>query len=677
MTTTKHRFLIGAMAMLIALTCLFAAKPQEAQAATTTDTVAVVGTYDYTKANAVLTEVNKQRSKAGVSKLTMDQTLTEEAMKRAAELSVYYDTKHTRPDGSSWNTEYSHLGSYSGENYGMGYSNALAAVNSWMSSSRQKKDMLDSRYTATGIGCFTNNGVTYWVQVYSNSSAKGDMKSGSKDVRVVMNVSPDKQKSLTLSSSSRQLKVGESTIVNAYLKNRGNAKSTSALDASRLTWSSSNPSVASVSSSGEVTAKSAGNVKITAKTSKGTISASTTIKVIAPSTSISKCTITLSQTLYTYDGKAKKPSVSVKYGSQSLRPGVDYTVSYSNNVNAGTGRVTIKGKGNYTGSVTKSFTIKKMATSLSQCSVSLSQTDYTYDGNAKKPKVTVKYGSKTLKSGTDYTVSYTNNVNVGTGRVTITGKGSYAGRVLKTFTIKNARTSLSQCTVSLSQTSYTYDGKAKTPMVTVKYGSKTLRSGTDYTVSYKNNINSGTASVVVSGKGNYSGTKTVSFKINSKPSSGVSSSESTAKQSEEVIDEQQETTTDEQQETTTDETVTVEAAEISSADRKANPAPITEKDPFGLQVKSDIQGTLTVFFSSVSGASGYEVMYSEDANFSEEASHHTGMVKVKGSSSTEFRLAGLSQGKTYYVKVRSYTDAANGNITRSEWGSTVSVKIMK
>lgn len=76
-------------------------------------------------------------------------------------------------------------------------------------------------------------------------------------------------------------------------------------------------------------------------------------------TPISKCTVTLSQTTFTYDGRAKTPTVTVKYGSTLLRNGIDYTVSYRNNIEAGTASAIISGYDNFNGSVTKTFTIKK------------------------------------------------------------------------------------------------------------------------------------------------------------------------------------------------------------------------------------------------------------------------------------------------------------------------------
>ncbi len=148
--------------------------------------------------------------------------------------------------------------------------------------------------------------------------------------------------------------------------------------------------------------------------------------------------------------------------------------------------------------------------SISKASVTLSTSTYAYDGKAKKPGVTVKLNGKTLKNGTDYTVSYSNNTKVGTAKVTITGKGNYTGSVSKTYSIKN---NFKKATISgISNKSYT--GKNITQSITVKYNGKTLKNGTDYTVSCSNNKSIGTATVKIAGKGSYTGTITKTFKIN-------------------------------------------------------------------------------------------------------------------------------------------------------------------
>ena len=148
--------------------------------------------------------------------------------------------------------------------------------------------------------------------------------------------------------------------------------------------------------------------------------------------------------------------------------------------------------------------------SISKASVTLSTSTYAYDGKAKKPGVTVKLSGKTLKNGTDYTVSYSNNTKVGTATVKITGKGNYTGSVSKTYSIKN---NFKKATVSGISTK-AFTGKNITQSITVKYNGKTLKKGTDYTVSYSNNKKVGTATVKIVGKGSCTGTVTKTFKIN-------------------------------------------------------------------------------------------------------------------------------------------------------------------
>ena len=109
--------------------------------------------------------------------------------------------------------------------------------------------------------------------------------------------------------------------------------------------------------------------------------------------------------------------------------------------------------------------------SISKASVTLSTSTYAYDGKAKKPGVTVKLNGKTLKNGTDYTVSYSNNIKVGTAKVTITGKGNYTGSVSKTYSIKN---NFKKATVSGISTK-AFTGKNITQSITVKYNGKTLK----------------------------------------------------------------------------------------------------------------------------------------------------------------------------------------------------------
>ncbi len=159
---------------------------------------------------------------------------------------------------------------------------------------------------------------------------------------------------------------------------------------------------------------------------------------------------------------------------------------------------------------------------LSNCSAELSQSEYTYDGTEKKPDVTVKDKNKELRKGTDYTIEYSNNINVGTATVTIVGKGNYEGTISKTFTIVQANvqgTNVSWLDVSLEYMECVYDGTAKEPVVTLKNGSDILKNGVDYTVVYSNNVEPGTASVKICGIGAYTGTGNLKFAISKRKSS--------------------------------------------------------------------------------------------------------------------------------------------------------------
>ena len=158
--------------------------------------------------------------------------------------------------------------------------------------------------------------------------------------------------------------------------------------------------------------------------------------------SISKASVTLSTSTYAYDGKAKTPFVTVKVGGKTLKKDTDYTVSYSNNTKVGTATVKITGKGNYTGSVSKTYSIKNNFKKATVSGISTKA----FTGKNITQSITVKYNGKTLKNGTDYTVSYSNNKKVGKATVKITGKGKYCGVITKTFKINPAKQEIQKLT---------------------------------------------------------------------------------------------------------------------------------------------------------------------------------------------------------------------------------------
>lgn len=157
-------------------------------------------------------------------------------------------------------------------------------------------------------------------------------------------------------------------------------------------------------------------------------------------------------------------------------------------------------------------TTKAGTTSIKKADITLGATSFKYNKNKKYPKVTVKYNGSTLTQGTDYKVNYIKNVLAGTAYAMVTGKGKYSNTQLVPFTISKAN--IAEVATVADIADVTYSGKLKIPSVKVKQSGTTLTKNTDYTVSYSNNRNAGTATVKITGKRNYSGTITKTFKIN-------------------------------------------------------------------------------------------------------------------------------------------------------------------
>ncbi len=212
----------------------------------------------------------------------------------------------------------------------------------------------------------------------------------------------------------------------------------------------------------------------------------------------------------TYTGNELTQTVTVTVNGKTLTVGKDYTVSGLTGTEPGSYPVTVTGTGNYTGKVTKSFTISKAQ--ISSAAITYDAGPYGYTGKEWKPEVAVSFNDAALTADTDYTVSYENNINAGTAKIIITGIGDhFTGSTEKTFTINSAE--ISGCTFA-PIADVTYNTKAHTPEVTVAISGRTLEADKDYTVSYASNINAGTVTVTVTGKGNFTGTASKTFTIN-------------------------------------------------------------------------------------------------------------------------------------------------------------------
>ncbi len=198
--------------------------------------------------------------------------------------------------------------------------------------------------------------------------------------------------------------------------------------------------------------------------------------------------------------------VYVYDGAVLLKSGTDYTLSgYS--AGSSTARVTVTGKANYTGTTTAKLTVYNVSSDkiINPENVTLNVQSVPYTGKSiKNVEPTVKIGGSTLAKNKDYKVQYQNNKNAGTAFVIVTGKGAYKGKAVIPFTIKAVNTGNMNIK---SIPAKTYNGKLQKPSVTVTVNSKKLSKDKDYTITYKDNLHAGTATVVVTGKGNYAGMK--------------------------------------------------------------------------------------------------------------------------------------------------------------------------
>ena len=278
-------------------------------------------------------------------------------------------------------------------------------------------------------------------------------------------------------------------------------------------------------------------------TGKGVYTGSVEKTFTISAASIAEAEVTVSGT-YTYTGAAIQPTtgnISVTFNNEELRAGTDYEIQgYSNNTNAATANsenaptVTIKGKGNYSGTVTQTFTIAAKDLASATVTVDPTQT-YTYTGSAITPNVSsvsIKLtegaeAATNLTAGTDYTVTgYANNTNAATATsenapiVTITGQGNFTGTATGKFTI--AQADLSDAEIAdIDNQDYTGEAVTPEPQVSVVLiagnDPTVLVKGQDFNYNYENNVavssETNTPKVIVTGTGNYTGSAQKTFNI--------------------------------------------------------------------------------------------------------------------------------------------------------------------
>lgn len=237
-----------------------------------------------------------------------------------------------------------------------------------------------------------------------------------------------------------------------------------------------------------------------------------------------------------YTGNKITPKPVVKDGKNVLTENVHYTVDYKNNTEIGTATVIITGMGEYVGVKQTTFKIKAVA-SLNKAKVILTTNSGSnfagsiYTGKAIKPDgfiltITVKNNEKqntviTLKEGTDYKVSYQNNIDAGTATILFTGINKYTGIIKKKYKITAYDIKADDKNIKISlKNSYSYTKGGCKPKPIVTFAGTELEEGIDYTLSYKNNstVNNGSnqskmPTVIIKGKGNFKGSLTKTYLI--------------------------------------------------------------------------------------------------------------------------------------------------------------------
>lgn len=232
--------------------------------------IIISGTNNYDYVKEVVKKVNAERSAKGISPCEIDKELTDNAMQRAAEISLSFS--HTRPNGESC---FSINNIIFGENIAQFQTTPTAVMNSWMNSNGHKENILNPEWKSFGVGCFCKNGLYYWVQVFStHASNNANIESGTKKVNVKVEVPISDMKVFANNSSNIELEVGKEATLKTtftYDYSQFNIKN------ENVQYTVSNSQIATISN-GKLKALKEGTITVSAKV--GDNLATCTIKVV-------------------------------------------------------------------------------------------------------------------------------------------------------------------------------------------------------------------------------------------------------------------------------------------------------------------------------------------------------------------------------------------------------------
>ena len=292
----------------------------------------------------------------------------------------------------------------------------------------------------------------------------------------------------------------------------------------------------------------------------------------------------------------------------------------------------------------------------------------------------------TYKSTTPSICTVDKNGNVtalktGTGYVTVTASATGYNSVSKDVKIVVSKKSLNNGLLTLSETSYVYDGTYKKPAATVTFGGKVLQEGKDYTISYRNNLNVGVTTVIATGMGDYTGYTSKNFTITKRALAGgtVSVASSVSFTGSNITPSITVKVAGRTLTSGTDYTVSysnnknVGKATVKITGKGNYSGSLSAKFDI-VPAKQQIQKLETKYkgffvdWAQKGSATGYDVEYSVNANMSGAVSKH-----LTANKPDTLTVSGLAGDKTYYVRVRSYTNV-NGKVYYGAWSDVKSIK---
>ena len=377
---------------------------------------------------------------------------------------------------------------------------------------------------------------------------------------------------------------------------------------------------------------------------------------------------------YEYNGKSHEPEIESSESAPELEQGSDYEVTYENNINAGTATVKITGKDIFCGTVERSFKITPDENGMHVCYFAENNETYletTFKGKKVEPEVVIDG----LVQGKDYTVTYVNNEKPGEARAELTGIGNYKGSETLYFTIYGKLPAVDPIA------DQTYTGKELTPAIVIPG----LKAGEDYYMYYEDNQYPGVATVTIYGTGYYKGTATIHFKIIKKTEKFVSNVK---------LNRTSYTYTGKSIRPSV--TVTVNGKKIGANAyklyyRNDKNSGIGTVQVRGIGKYSRINKTLTFkilppktlltglkkanrsFTASWKKniqATGYQIQYAADSRFIKERK----TVTVGKQSAIRYKISGLKNKKTYYVRIRSYKRVGK-KVLYSSWSTVKKIRV--